>query len=141
MSEQPVTEQSATEQQGVAVAVVVSNGKVLLVRRRVTEGELSWQFPGGGIEDDESPAEAAARETYEETGLDVDGILLLGARVHPVTGRHVSYVVCALISGDAYAADDEELSEVAWVTRAELPAYVPHGLFAPVQRYLDEHLP
>ncbi len=52
----------------------------------------------------------------------------------------MSYVVCRLISGDVYAADDEELDEVAWVTLEELARYVPDGLFAPVQKYLDEHL-
>lgn len=133
--------EQATEEQGIAAAVVVHNGKVLLVRRRVAEGDLTWQFPAGGIEAGEDALAAAARETSEETGLDVDGTLLLGERVHPQTGRHISYVVCALISGDAYAADDEELAEVAWVTRAELSGYVPSGLFGPVREYLEQHLP
>jgi 8-oxo-dGTP diphosphatase len=130
-----------TEQQGITAAVVVDNGRVLLVRRTVEEGALSWQFPAGGIATDETPAEAAARETFEETGLNVDGTLLLGERIHPETNRHISYVVCRLISGDAHVEDTEELAEVAWVTRAELREYVPYGLFEPVQTYLDQHLP
>jgi 8-oxo-dGTP diphosphatase len=130
-----------TVQQGIAAAVVVDNGRVLLVRRAVVEGDLSWQFPAGGIEDAETPEEAAARETFEETGLSVDGTLLIGERVHPQTGRHIFYVVCRLISGDVSVVDAEELAEVAWTTRDELPSYVPSGLFEPVQRYLDEHLP
>ncbi|WP_042458015.1 NUDIX hydrolase, partial [Streptacidiphilus jiangxiensis] len=96
--------------------------------------------PAGAIEAGEDALAAAARETSEETGLQVDGTLLIGERVHPGTGRHMSYVVCRLISGDVYAADDEELDEVAWVTLEELARYVPDGLFAPVQKYLDEHL-
>ncbi|RAG80517.1 NUDIX hydrolase [Streptacidiphilus pinicola] len=134
MSEQSV------QQPGIAVAVVVDNGRVLMVRRRVAEGELDWQFPAGGIEAGEDPLAASARETFEETGLDVDGTLLLGERVHPVTGRHISYVVCRLIGGEARVGDEEELAEVAWVTLAELPAHVPTGLFQPVQDYLDQHL-
>jgi 8-oxo-dGTP diphosphatase len=129
-----------TDLPGIAVAVVIDNGRVLMVRRAVAEGELMWQFPAGAIEAGEDALAAAARETSEETGLQVDGTLLLGDRVHPMTGRHLSYVVCRLISGEAYAADDEELAEVAWVTLAELPGYVPDGLFEPVQTYLEQHL-
>jgi 8-oxo-dGTP diphosphatase len=56
-------------QRPVAAAVVVQGERVLLVRRRVAEGALSWQFPAGRIEPEETPWEATARETEEETGL------------------------------------------------------------------------
>jgi 8-oxo-dGTP diphosphatase len=128
-------------EQGIAAAVVIDNGRVLMVRRRVAEGSLAWAFPAGGIEAGEDALAAAARETFEETGLSVDGTLLLGSRVHPDTGRHLSYVVCRLISGEANVADADELAEVAWVTLEELPQFVPQGLFGPVQEYLDQHLP
>ncbi|MEY9873135.1 8-oxo-dGTP diphosphatase [Streptacidiphilus sp. MAP12-33] len=140
MSEQ-VVEQQVVEQRGIAVAVVVHDGMVLLVRRAEAEGDLLWQFPAGAIEEGESVSEAAERETYEETGLSVDAILLLGERVHPASGRYLSYVVCELVTGEAHVADAEELAEVAWVTHADLPAHVPGGLFGPVQEYLDGHLP
>lgn len=45
-----MTEQSTTEQQGVATAIVVDGGRVLMIRRREREGKLLWAFPGGGIE-------------------------------------------------------------------------------------------
>lgn len=35
-------------------------------------GSRFWQTPGGGIDEGETPREAAARELYEETGLAVD---------------------------------------------------------------------
>ncbi|EGG44464.1 hypothetical protein SGM_5279 [Streptomyces griseoaurantiacus M045] len=37
-------------------------------------------------------------------------------------------------------ADDDELAEVAWVRHAQIPAYVPYGLFDAVQVYLDAAL-
>jgi 8-oxo-dGTP diphosphatase len=43
----------------VAAAVIVEREGVLLVRRRIAEGALVWQFPGGKLEPGES-AEAAA---------------------------------------------------------------------------------
>jgi 8-oxo-dGTP pyrophosphatase MutT (NUDIX family) len=55
-----------------ASAVCSAEGRVLLVRMRdpVTKIELLFP-PGGAIEAGETPAEAARRETLEETGLRV----------------------------------------------------------------------
>ncbi|MBQ1167332.1 NUDIX domain-containing protein, partial [Streptomyces sp. A73] len=66
-----------------------------MVRRRVKEGELMWQFPAGGIEDGETAEQAAVRETQEETGLTDEAVKLLGERVHPKTGRLMSYTACS----------------------------------------------
>lgn len=132
---------SDSTEQPVSAAIIVQDGRVLMVRRRVTEGELSWQFPAGGIEAGEGPEDAAIRETREETGLIVSPVKLLGDRVHPKTGRLMFYVACRPELGGAYVADAEELAEVAWAAHSELPAYVPYGLFGPVQDYLDQELP
>ncbi|MFF7076026.1 NUDIX hydrolase [Streptomyces lavendulae] len=135
-----MTQQNAEERPGVAAAIVVHEGRVLLVRRRVSEGRLSWQFPAGKVELGESREDAAVRETQEETGLMVKPVQLLGERVHPDTGRLMSYTACEVLSGNAHVADADELAEVAWVAHAEIPQYVPYGLFAPVQEHLDETL-
>jgi 8-oxo-dGTP diphosphatase len=135
-----VTQQTAVDRPGIAAAIVVSEGRVLMVRRRVSEGQLSWQFPAGEIETGESPEEAAVRETQEETGLGVAAVKLLGERVHPKTGRLMSYAACEVVTGTAQVVDTEELDELAWVTHAEIPEYVPYGLFEPVQVYLDAAL-
>ncbi|OLZ72541.1 NUDIX hydrolase [Streptomyces amritsarensis] len=126
-----------TDQPGISAAIIVANGRVLMIKRRVKEGELSWQFPAGGIEHGESPEEAAVRETLEETGLTVEAVKLLGERVHPKTGRSMSYTACSLIEGVAIVGDTEEIAEVEWVSHGEIPERVPYGLFEPVQEYLD----
>jgi len=54
-----------------AVSCIVFNQKkdqVLLIKRRDIP---VWVLPGGGIESDESPEEAAIREVLEETGFSV----------------------------------------------------------------------
>jgi 8-oxo-dGTP diphosphatase len=128
-------------EQGIAAAIIVDDGRVLMIRRRVAEGELSWAFPAGGIEAGESPEDAAVRETAEETGLTVAAVKVLGERVHPQTGRAMAYVACGLIEGHAHVADADELAEVRWVGHGELPGLVPRGLFGAVQAYLDSVLP
>ncbi|MBP8924830.1 MAG: RNA pyrophosphohydrolase [Pseudomonadales bacterium] len=56
----------------VGIILTNSRGEVLWARRR---GQNSWQFPQGGIQEDESPEQAMFRELTEEIGLvqsDVD---------------------------------------------------------------------
>lgn len=132
-----MTNQNTDERPGIAAAIVVNEGRVLMVRRRVSEGQLSWQFPAGEVEPGESREDAAVRETQEETGLTVAAVKLLGERVHPKTGRLMSYTACEVLGGTAHVADTEELAELAWVAHGEIPEYVPYGLFEPVQDYLD----
>jgi 8-oxo-dGTP pyrophosphatase MutT (NUDIX family) len=46
--------------------------RVLLIHERLESGGSHWLTPGGGLEDGESPREAALREAFEETGIAVD---------------------------------------------------------------------
>lgn len=135
-----MTQQNADERPGIAEAIVVHENRVLMVRRRVSEGQLSWQFPAGEVELGEAREDAAVRETKEETGLDVAAVKLLGQRIHPKTGRLMSYTACKVAVGTAYVADTDEPAELAWVTLADIPGYVPYGLVEPVQQYLDATL-
>ncbi len=54
------------------VGIVIANerGQVLFARR--VGGLDAWQFPQGGIGEDETPEAALYRELYEEVGLDED---------------------------------------------------------------------
>ncbi len=54
--------------QAARVALFDDVDRVLLVRFEWPGGSI-WALPGGGIERDESPREAACREIVEETGL------------------------------------------------------------------------
>ena len=131
---------STAEKPAISAAVIVRNGRVLLVKRRVKEGTLSWQFPAGGVEPGETPVEAAIREAREETTLVATELKVLGDRIHPKTGREMHYVAVDAPEGFAAVGDEEELAAVAWATHDELGEYVPYGFFEPVQEYLDDAL-
>ncbi|KOU47828.1 NUDIX hydrolase [Streptomyces sp. MMG1522] len=124
----------------VAAAAVVQGGRVLFVRRRVSEGALSWRFPAGRIESGESAGEAAAREARDEAGLLVTSQIVLGQWVHPMTGWEIRSIVCRRSGGEAGIASPDEVADPAWVAHGEIPHYVPYGLFEPVRDYLDEAL-
>ncbi|KJY29411.1 NUDIX hydrolase [Streptomyces katrae] len=130
-------QENADGRPAIAAAVVVHGGRLLMVRRRVSEGRLSWQFPAGEVEPGEAREEAAVRETLEETGLAVRALKPLGERVHPDTGRVMSYTACEVVGGNAHVADSDELAEFAWVAHADISEYVPYSLFEPVQEHLD----
>lgn len=57
-----------------ATVLVARDGAVLLVRDR---GRSTYMLPGGGVERGETPSAAAARELYEETGLEATSLRYL----------------------------------------------------------------
>ncbi|EEK77922.1 MutT/Nudix [Bacillus cereus R309803] len=46
-------------------------GKIALIKR-IRENETYYVFPGGGIEEGETPEEATKREAYEELGIHIE---------------------------------------------------------------------
>ncbi len=63
----------------VAGAVPQQDGRIWLARRNIEPSHGSWTFPGGYVDLGERVSDAAIRETYEETRLDIrlDGLLNL----------------------------------------------------------------
>lgn len=131
---------AASARPAVVAAVIVDGNRVLLAKRRLSEGSLSWQFPGGEAEPGESAEQTAVRETREEVGLDVAASRVIGERTHPTTGRHMVYVACHVRSGTAHVADAAELSEITWSRLSDLRRYIPSGLYPAVQEHLDATL-
>jgi len=122
----------------VAAAVIVLDARVLMVRRAVAEGALSWQFPAGKTEPGESAEEATVREAAEETGVTVTARRLLGERVHPGTGARITYVACDLVAGTARPASSREVAEVRWSSAEEADELTAGTIYDPVRRYLHE---
>jgi ADP-ribose pyrophosphatase YjhB (NUDIX family) len=52
-------------------AVVIAQGRIVLVKRAHEPLKGEWNLPGGGVELGETLQEACAREVLEETGLEV----------------------------------------------------------------------
>ncbi|WP_405514971.1 NUDIX hydrolase [Streptomyces canus] len=121
----------------VAGAVIAHAGRVLLIRRASPAGALLWTFPSGKLDPGETPSEAAVREAREEADVRVAPLVVLGSRVHPVSGWRVVYVACRLLDGVAHAASPREVAEVAWVPAAELDGFVPGGVYPPVRAWLE----
>ena len=63
----------------VGIVICNRNGQVLWAKRC---GQNSWQFPQGGINDNESAEQAMYRELYEEVGLQPKDIRILYVSKH-----------------------------------------------------------
>lgn len=61
-----------------AVCVIAREGRVLMIRRSTDLGYGLWSLPGGFVDRGEVVETAAAREAWEETGLEVSVDQLLG---------------------------------------------------------------
>jgi putative (di)nucleoside polyphosphate hydrolase len=68
---------------GVGIVLLDARGRVF-VAQRIDTKEIAWQMPQGGIDDGETPRQAAVRELHEEIGTDK-------ARIIGVTRTWLSY--------------------------------------------------
>ena len=105
-------------------AVIVHDGRVLLVQRATEPALGRWSIPGGLIEVGEALTEAVVREVREETGLEVEPVELVELldRIHRDGDRvRYHYVIadylCRVVGGTLNAASDA--AAVRWVERAE----------------------
>jgi ADP-ribose pyrophosphatase YjhB (NUDIX family) len=53
-------------------ALIVKNGKLLLIKRAAKPGQGRWSIPGGLVELGERVQDAVVREVKEECGLDIE---------------------------------------------------------------------
>jgi 8-oxo-dGTP pyrophosphatase MutT (NUDIX family) len=109
-----------------SISVFDDKGRILLGKDADTG---LWTLPGGAIDPDELPADAAVRECFEETGLLVSPNRLIGVfggpefLIHYPHGDVTYYTTIAFeasVVGGALKADGEEIASLRFVEQAEL---------------------
>jgi 8-oxo-dGTP diphosphatase len=109
--------------------VVISQGRVLVVRRGTPPLEEEWSIPGGMLEVGETLVEGVRRELAEETGIEVrvHGVIEVFERISlDAEGKpEYHYVVldyyCEAIRGEARPGSD--VTKVAWVSEPDLEKF------------------
>jgi ADP-ribose pyrophosphatase YjhB (NUDIX family) len=114
-----------------AGALVVREGRLLLVRRAISPWHDHWDIPGGFCDPDEHPAAAAVREVREETGLDVRVTGLLGIWMdrYPDGARGADTTLNCYYHAEPRdarpaRADPAEASEIGWFAPDAIPARI-----------------
>jgi ADP-ribose pyrophosphatase YjhB (NUDIX family) len=105
-----------TPKVGAEAAIFDEEGRILLVRR---SDDQRWCLPCGWVDPNETPAQAAVRETREEVGLEVRIVRLVDVLTRPPsveTGPHTAVAVIYLceITGGEIALSHECLDARYW---------------------------
>lgn len=115
---------------GVCVAAAAEDGTIAMVRQfRYPFRAHLWELPAGKLEPGEEPLPAAKRELSEETGLEADNWIDLGALYATpgyCTETLYMYLATGLHQGEAHP-DPNEFLDVARVPLAELIRRIESG--------------
>lgn len=106
---------------------MIRDGKILIAKRKAGEHLANmWEFPGGKIEDGETPEECLKRELKEELGIEVQVGGLFGESIYHYEYGSIQLLGywTTLVSGEIQPKVHEE---VKWVTSEEFDQYI----FAP----------
>lgn len=123
-----------------AGAIVIEQGRILLVRHRKEGSYDFWVAPGGGVIDTEDIFQAAKREVKEETGLEVAPLRpIYLEEFHQPTIRHIkTWILCELTGGalsiEADEAIREHIVEARFFTEDEL-RNEPRDVFPEILRH------
>jgi len=109
-----------------ATGVLVHEG-LLFIQKRPASGVWAnlWEFPGGQLEADESPEQAAVREFQEETELVVGNLRSIATVTHSYMQYRVTLhgFFCRRMDGQPAYPVLHAAQEYRWVTFAELSEY------------------
>ena len=105
----------------VAAAIIENNNKEILAAKRsdVSEGP-AWEFPGGKVEDGETPEEALRREIDEELGCALQLVLPFDTVEHDYPDFHLSMDVFVVTLAPGNTPETREHSELRWVNKDQL---------------------
>ena len=113
---------SMRNSKSVAVAIFSEDkNNILLVKRRDVP---VWVLPGGGVEANESPQNAACREAFEETGYKVTIDRTIG-EYFPINrlGRHTYLYICKILQG--FSTITDETADISFFPIKNLPKEIP----------------
>lgn len=121
----------------IAQALIIKDNRALMVKQFVERGDIVWNFPGGGIKENETPEEACIREVKEETGYDISIIKFLhkGDEDH---GKftYLAEIVAGELNLDKDNLENEDLIDNGWIGMDDIEKWDDYTM--PVLRFYIE---
>ncbi|CNH57732.1 nucleoside triphosphate pyrophosphohydrolase [Yersinia thracica] len=105
----------------IAVGIIRNAQQEIFVTQRAADSHMAgfWEFPGGKIEQSETPELALKRELLEETGIVVKEAVLLKVLEHTFTDRIVTlhFYMVEMWDGEPFGREGQPMR---WVKQSEL---------------------
>ena len=103
----------------VVAAVIKKDDKIFATQRGYGEFKDGWEFPGGKIEDGESPEQALAREIKEELDTDINVRELIDTIEYDYPNFHLSMDCfwCEILQGELELKEHES---ARWLSKEKL---------------------
>ena len=123
----------------VVAAIIIDNGKVFATQRGYGEFKDGWEFPGGKVEEGETPQEALVREIKEELDTEIEVGELFDTVEYDYPKFHLSMdcFICTIKSGDLVLKEHEAAK---WLTKETMDSveWLPadEGLIGEIEKTL-----
>lgn len=124
----------------VVAAIIIDKDKIFATQRGYGEFKDGWEFPGGKIEEDETPQNAIVREIREELDTEIQVEKFLDTVEYDYPKFHLSMdcFICSVVSGDLVLKEHEAAK---WLTKDTLDSvdWLPadQGLIQKIREYLN----
>lgn len=116
------------ETKRVVAAIIEREGRIFCAHRQTSEADCGgWEFPGGKIEDGETPEQALRREIAEELGMRLSTMWLLDTVEFDYPTYHLSLDCFVCTPAPDASITLTEHDDQRWLAREELltPAWLP----------------
>src|SRR3989344_925141 len=116
------------------------NGKILLQKRIGAHGANTWSLPGGHLEMWETLEQCAVRESFEEFGIKLKNLKILGFTNDMMKDEQKHYITffvdSELDKGTPTIKEPNKTAEFGWFDLKKLPS----PLFSPLKQFLEQHI-
>ena len=126
----------------VGVGVLIKKDNMILLGKRIHEnGDSPWGFPGGQVEFFEPVMDAAQREVYEETGLNVKDLELVAYTDDLFREENQHFVTIVFVAGnfigDLHLKEPTKFEKWDWFSWNNLPSPLAEPMLQLLKQNFD----